>query len=145
MADVVDRLAAAPAVVNEVVGRAVDPTRRPAPDEWSVAEIVGHLLAADAIWTPRILVALVHDGITMPGVDERALQEVLDGAGIQLGSRVALFAAGRAQLVGVLRAASSAQWGHTCLHTQQGVMTVHELCDGLAVHEEEHLEQLRRQ
>lgn len=142
MHDLLDRLAAGPAVIAEVVGRVDDPTARPSPGEWSVVEIIGHIRAADAIWTPRILVALVHDGAPMPGVDERALQTLLDGAELGLDAEVALLAARRAQLVGVLRSVDDAAWQQTCVHTVHGSMTVIELCTAFADHESEHLAQL---
>src|SRR5687768_15351612 len=98
-------LAAAPDVVIDLV-ESLPPGAwtESVDDGWSLAEIVGHLRAADAIWTSRILFAVVHDGIAMPDVDERALQDVLHASGLLLGDQLTSYAFGRAELCGVLAA-----------------------------------------
>jgi hypothetical protein len=142
---IVEELAANAQEIADIVDRhsASALHARPGEDEWSIAEIIGHIRAADAIWTPRILFALVHDGITMPNVDERALQGVLDASGFNLLDQATLLAFGRGQLVGILRALTEDEWSHTCRHTTKGEMAVIDLVDGLLRHERDHLAQLR--
>lgn len=144
--ELIDDLADAAEVIADLVDSLPVDTRRrrPADDEWSVAEIVGHLRAADAIWSPRILNAIVHDGVHMPDVDERAMQAVLDAGGLGLADQVTAYAFARAELVGILRALTDDEWSHVCVHATRADMAVVDLASTLARHEAEHLEQLQR-
>ncbi|HEX4906154.1 MAG TPA: DinB family protein [Acidimicrobiales bacterium] len=117
--------------------------RRPAPDEWSVAQVIGHLRAADAIWRPRILFALVHDGLPLPDVDERLLQTVLDDGGLDVAAQVLAYAFGRAELCGVLAAADGDAWSRTFVHSTFGAISVLDACQMVIGHEAEHLAQIR--
>jgi hypothetical protein len=115
---------------------------RPSDNEWSVAEIIGHVRAADAIWSQRILVALVHDGAPMPDVDERALQDLFAASGLTLTDQVSSFIFGRAELVGVLRTIDDRDWSRTVRHEARGEMAVIDCVDMLLRHEREHMEQI---
>ena len=139
--DVVDALAAMPAALSALPADLGD--RRPSEDEWSVAEIIGHVRAADAIWRPRILFALVHDGLALPDVDERALQRVLGGGGLDLSAQVVAYAFGRAELCGVLASIDDDGWSRTFVHSTFGAITVLDACEMVIGHEAEHLAQLR--
>jgi uncharacterized damage-inducible protein DinB len=142
--DLVARLGAAPAAIRRAVDSidAATAHARPADDAWSVAEIVGHIRAADWIWRTRILHAIVADGVAAPGVDERAVQAAADLSDLSLSEQVRAFTLGRAELVGVLRRLDDATWAHHAVHEQLGSMSVRELCAALSEHEEEHLVQL---
>jgi hypothetical protein len=115
---------------------------RPSANEWSVAEIIGHVRAADAIWRQRILVALVHDGAPMPDVDERALQDLLAASGLTLTDQASSFIFGRAELVGLLRTIDDRDWSRTVSHAERGDMAVVDCVDVLLRHEREHMEQI---
>ena len=144
--DLIDALGHAPALMVDLTDTmSADAMRSsPAVGEWSVADIIGHIRAADAIWRTRVLLALVHDGISAPDVDERALQSVLESSGLGLAIQVTSFALGRSELVGILRALSDDEWTRTCRHATAGAMSVFDACAALEAHELEHLEQLRR-
>ena len=143
--DLVDALAHAPTTIFRVTSSiAADVAgARPSADEWSITEIIGHIRAADTIWRARALLTLVHDGVTVVDVDERALQAVQATAGVELDTQVTSFALDRAELVGILRALPDAGWSRTCSHTKAGAMTLLDVCAALEAHEREHLEQLR--
>jgi hypothetical protein len=142
---IIDSLAAAPDVFIELLERLPPDAlfERPSLDDWSIAEILGHVRAADAIWTPRLLFALVHDGVTMPGVDERGLQDVLGASGLVIGDQVTAFAFGRAELCGILAALTEDEWSHVVEHAERGAMTIIDACAAMAKHEAEHLGQAR--
>lgn len=136
----VDELAANAAYIADIVDRVPDDAlRRSVGDEWSVARVIGHVRAADSIWRPRILVALVHDGATMPDVDERALQAVLDGAGLTLHDQAHAFLFDRTELVWLLRSLPDGAWSRSFLHASKGEMAVIDAVDVVARHEREHL------
>jgi hypothetical protein len=140
-----DALAIGPTVVVELL-ESLTPTQwdaHPVPGEWSLAEIVGHIRAADAIWTPRLYAALVHDGVTMPAIDERSLQDRMQAGGLPLPDQVRAFTLTRTELCGALRAAQDHLWSHVLWHPDQGPMTLADAATNLADHERDHLVQLR--
>lgn len=143
--DLTDALAAAPNIVADLIETITHHTAtvRPNEDEWAVEEILGHIRAADLIWSQRILLALVHDGVAVPDVDERRLQEVQVAGGLLVGDQVTAWAFARAELVGVLRALTEDEWSHTCVHANRGEMTVIDCATAMARHEAEHLAQIR--
>jgi hypothetical protein len=112
-------------------------------DEWSVAEIVGHIRAADTIWRTRAVLALVHDGVTMPDVDERALQAVQEASGLTLDDQVRVFTVQRHEIVGILSSLSEHDWARTCVHSTAGLLTMVDVCRAWEEHEREHLVQLQ--
>ena len=139
--DLIDALAAAPAALSSLPPEAWD--RRPSPDEWSVAEVFGHLRAADAIWRPRILLTLVEDGAAWPDIDERALQTILDGTGgLDLSAKVLAYAFGRAELCGALASLDADGWERTLVHATFGAITVYAACEMVIGHEAEHVAQI---
>lgn len=141
----VTELAAAPNVVADLVESLPVGllTQSPTGEGWTITDVIGHMRAADAIWTPRILVALVHDGAPMPDVDERVLQTVMHASGLLLGDQLTSYAFGRAELCGVLDALTEDEWSHTFTHAERGHVTVIDACTVVARHEAEHLEQMR--
>lgn len=144
--DVYDGLSAADPVLAEILDTMPEEswTRAPAPGEWSIAEVIGHILAADSIWRPRILLTLVHEGVAWPDIDERALQEVLDAGSIDLRSRVWAHALARAELCYVLASLDADQWKRTFRHSKLGDLSVLAAAQMVIDHEAEHLAQLRQ-
>lgn len=138
--DLVESLAAAPGVVTHIL---TTTTVAPPPGEWSVEEIFGHIRAADTIWSNRILLALVHDGVAVPDVDERRLQDVQASAGLSVEHDTAAWTIAREELVGVLRALPGDAWLRTCVHATAGTISVLDCVRNMVEHELEHLDQLR--
>ena len=138
--DVIDALAAAPSALSALPPEAWE--RRPSPDEWSVAEVFGHLRAADAIWRPRILLTLVRDGAAWPDIDERALQTLLDVGGLDISAKVLAYAFGRAELCAALATLDADGWSRTFVHSKLGDLTVLAACEMVIGHEAEHMAQI---
>jgi hypothetical protein len=55
-----------------------------------------------------------------------------------LSAQLAAFAAGRAELVAVLRVIEQETWSRQGIHETRGVLTLHQIVTDLAVHELEH-------
>ena len=138
--DLIHELAAAPRIVRDLLARSTSP---PPPGEWSVPEIFGHVRAADTIWSHRILLALVHDGVAMPDVDERQLQLVQATGALDDVKMVTAWALGREALVALLQVLPDEGWTRTCTHQRSGVITVLDCVRAMAEHEREHLAQMR--
>jgi hypothetical protein len=138
----VEALAATPAELRELLARAEARPRAPEAGQWSALEVLRHLLASDAILSPRVMQILVRPGAPLAAFDERAWAELAARAGLTPAQELDLFAARRAALVGLLRTLTPAEWAHEGEHEVAGRLSVARIVAHLAEHEREHLAQL---
>ncbi len=116
---------------------------RPAPKEWSVIEIVGHLADSERIFSYRALRIARNDPTPLPGAD---LEAYVPAAGFEfraLADVVAEYVTVRHATVALLRGLRAAAW------TQRGTadghsISVRALAYILAGHETHHVEELRK-
>jgi hypothetical protein len=143
-ADVIQRLADAPAWLRDAVTARPDTITGDAAGEWGVADIVGHVRAADAILSTRVFHLLVREAPPLPVFDEQLWGKLYAAAAIPLDEQVAHYALRRAELVAVLRTLEPEQWMNSGQHELAGTQTVIEICESIADHESEHRTQLDR-
>jgi hypothetical protein len=110
--------------------------------EWSAAEALAHLRAADAILAPRLMQVAVRDEPFLPAFDERAWQEVADFVRLPVSSLVQTFAAQRFELLHALERLPQAAWRRSGVHEARGPLRMHEIAQGIVAHEREHLDQI---
>ena len=134
-AELVARFAATPARLAAIAGLA---DQRPTADgEWTVREIVRHLIAVDeVVWAPRLrdlreAVDPRWDWVEPrfdAGSPDRSL-EVLVGT----------FAAGRRALVDAVSDLDPAGWARTGTHATFGLLDVTDILERVIEHDDEHL------
>jgi DinB superfamily len=117
---------------------ASDALRAPSSGAWSLADIVGHLRATDAILAPRVFHVLVRNQPPLIGFDERAWAALTATAQLSLAAQVDIFAGLRAELVGVLRALDASVWTRGGVHETRGPMSLLQIVVDIADHESEH-------
>lgn len=140
--DLMDALEAMPRVLRNAFDQLGDLTHAsPRNGEWSVADILVHVRASDAIIAPRIMQVLVRDGAPLPAYDERAWGILIAGA-LRIEEQLELLRLRRAELVAVLRPLRGDQWRRTGEHDVRGRMTLLDLAESLAEHEAEHRAQI---
>src|ERR1700730_4719456 len=116
---------------------------RPFDEAWSAEELFEHVRASEAIVAPRILQLLVQGpGLAGTSFDERRWAIVAGRAQLPLDDRLALFELRRRELVALLRDLTAEEWSRRGDHPQLGRLSVADLCEGMAGHEEEHCRQL---
>lgn len=140
----VNRIADIPNRISRTVdGWTEDELRaRPAPEEWSAADVLAHLRAADDILTPRIYMILVRDNPTLLAFDERPWADVLGYAESDFNASVQTYILKRAELVNVLQRLTPEQWQRTGMHEHKGSITVEQLVNDILHHEAEHCRQI---
>lgn len=116
----------------------------PAADEWSARALIDHIMASDRVLVPRILLILTRPEAPLTMIDERLLAAVTARARLSLAVQLRRFTAGRAELIGILRTLTSAEWESVGLHEQSGPMSVRVIARHTAVHELEHIAELER-
>lgn len=143
--DVLETLAATPiwlragfAQLSEVSARLA-----PHPHAWSALEILAHLRASNAILAPRIMQVLCRPDAPLAGYDERIWARLEARAQLPLAVQLSAFEAHRAELVGLLRTLTPAEWALAGQHEVRGKLTVSDIATDLAQHEHEHQAQFQ--
>ena len=137
-ASVRDRLAAFPERLARAARSA--PQAAPAPDEWTPAEIVRHLIAVEElVWHVRLGQLETEDHPRWVWVEPG---QWLGAAGAGLDEVLAAHAATRAATLARLDALGPAGWARTGTHDTYGVLDVGGLMTVAADHDDEHLRSL---
>jgi hypothetical protein len=114
---------------------------RPAPDEWSILEIVGHMIDVGALWPGRIRQMLATDNPALAAVDPGWVRQ-RDYHNKQPGFLQISLAEQRAEFVEFLRMLRPAQLARTGVHPTRGTLTVEQGIAALADHDRIHSEQI---
>lgn len=114
---------------------------RPAPGEWSILEIVGHMIDVGALWPGRTRQMLASEHPTLAAVDPAWVQQ-RDYANKQLEFLMQTLAEARAEYVDFVRTLRPAQLARTGIHPTRGVLTVGQGIAALADHDRIHSEQI---
>jgi uncharacterized damage-inducible protein DinB len=112
------------------------------PGEWSVAEVVLHIIAADSIMAPRVYQILAQPGISLPDMDVVEVTRVLARAQVPLQDRLLAFEARRKEWIAALDQITSEELEASGEHGRDGTITILDICRNLAAHEMEHKKQV---
>jgi hypothetical protein len=116
--------------------------KRPAPDKWSVAEIITHLVDTDIVGGYRMRTILGAPGGPIPAFD----QDVWAVSG-HYGRRDAHkslehFAAVREANLALLKTLTPEQWKHYGMHAERGQETIEHIVRMFAGHDLNHIKQI---
>ena len=134
------RMAATPQRLRELTADLTAETaaRPPKPGEWSVVEVVRHLVEGDRdTFLPRLRRML---GEHRPVFDKRA---PADGDAADLSTLVAAFASAREQVVKILRGLDEAGWRREGVSPSRGAVSVAAYAATMDAHDTEHLGQIQ--
>ncbi len=114
-------------------------TARPGPGDWSLAELVAHLLDSDLVLSDRMKRIIAEDNPVLQAFDEGAWIVRLDSNAMPADEAAALFAANRRWMARILRAQGEAAFARAGLHTEAGRVTLAEILVKTANHLDHHL------
>jgi hypothetical protein len=139
-----DALAAFPAQLKQQVGGLADTALRfqPAPGEWSVVEVVGHLIDIEAVYFARVRQALASDNPHFPAFNPDETVRQRDYQSKQINFLLITFAERRAEHLEFLRMLRPAQLARTGMHASRGQVSVADLVGMLAWHDGNHHNQI---
>lgn len=119
-------------------------TARPAPDKWSVAEILAHLAEDEIATAWRYRQMIEHSGVTLAGFDQDLWANIGNYSGRDPQDSLALYRLLREANLHFLRALTPEQWECFGLHAERGRITVRELAIHMVGHDTNHIAQIQK-
>lgn len=120
---------------------------RPAPDEWSINDILAHLRSCADMWGGSIETILAEDHPTIRAINPRTWIRQTDYPDLEFQPSFQAFRRQRAELLDVLNGLPPESWSRSATVTGAGKpleRTVHFYAQWLATHERSHLKQIGR-
>src|SRR5215203_1797312 len=141
---VIARLAAAPGRFAELLSRLedADSVTSAVEGEWSPAQVMAHLRAANDILEPRMYQILVREATPLIGFDEHQWQQIARYSSLPVTDLLHTMMLKRKELVHALRGLSREDWDRTGTHEVRGPISVLEIAQQVANHEDEHIAQI---
>ena len=116
--------------------------RRPAPEKWSVAEIVAHLADSELVRSFRIHLILGAPGTDLQAFDQNAWVVELHYDKRSVRNALEQFRVLRETNLELLRNLTPEQWKHEGVHAERGKETVESLVRIAAGHDINHIRQI---
>jgi hypothetical protein len=116
--------------------------REPAPEKWSVAEIVAHLAEGEIAVAYRLRQMLTRSGIALHSYDQEAWIRNADHLVADSKAALALFTCLRGANVALLEGLPKERWSHYGMHEERGKESVDRLVRLVAGHDLNHLRQI---
>jgi hypothetical protein len=116
--------------------------KRPAPDKWSVAEIVTHLADAEIAYSWRIRFILGAPGSPIQGFDQDGWVAAMHYAKRDPRRSLQQFRVLRETNLALYKKLKPEQWKHSGMHSERGEESVERIVMLLAGHDLNHLAQI---
>jgi DinB superfamily len=120
-----------------------DLRRRPAPNEWSVLELLGHLVDAETVMSARYRWAISQDQPPLHGYDQDLWVDRLGHNDEDPNELLPVFAALRAANLRLWRRSSAQARARVAMHAERGPESYDLMFRMLAGHDRFHLNQMR--
>jgi hypothetical protein len=118
--------------------------RKPAPDKWSVGEILAHLTDTELVVGYRIRRMLENSGTAIEAYDQDRWAAEGNYGKRDPRESLALFTALRESNLRLMRSLSKEQWQRYGMHAERGIESVDTILRMAAGHDLNHLEQVER-
>lgn len=119
-------------------------TRRPAPDKWSVAEIVAHLADAELAIAWRLRQVLSNNAIPIQAYDQDLWASTFNYARRDARKSLADFRSLREANIALLKSVPRKLWDNYGVHAERGHESVNHVIKMVAGHDLNHLQQVER-
>jgi uncharacterized damage-inducible protein DinB len=118
--------------------------KRPAPEKWSIAEIVAHLADAELVIGYRIRTILGNPGAPVQAYDQDVWAAAMQYANRNVRQSFAHYRALREANVALLKSITPAQWKQHGLHAERGDESIERIASLTAGHDLNHFQQIER-
>ena len=117
---------------------------RPAPDKWSVGELLAHFADAEVVNTWRYRQMIEHDGGPLLGYDQELWNRLGDYQSRRPEESLMLFRLLREANLQMFARLTPEEWQRKGIHAERGPTTVRDLVVLIAGHDLNHLAQIRK-
>jgi uncharacterized damage-inducible protein DinB len=111
----------------------------PGPGEWSISQLVAHLLDTDLVYSERMKRVIAEDEPALLGFDESAWAARLGYEETSIAEALALLTANRRWTSAVLRRLDDADFARAGVHSERGRVTLAGLLATVTNHVDHHL------
>jgi len=116
---------------------------RPAPERWSVAEILAHLAEAEITSTWRYRQMIEHDGCSLPGFGQELWAKLGGYSSRNPQDSLQQFRLLRQTNLRMFDTLTPEEWQRHGIHTERGPMSVTDLTVQIAGHDINHVAQIK--
>ena len=116
---------------------------KPAPDQWSIHEIVIHVSDSEANGYIRCRKCIAEPGQVVMGYDERQWAAALRYQDQSAEEALDLFKLLRLRTYNLIRSLPDSVWSHTLQHSENGTMSLDDWLDVYERHIQDHIEQMK--
>ena len=116
--------------------------RKPAPDKWSIAQIMAHLADAEVVLGWRLRLVLGSNGIAIQPFDQDVWSNIFDYEHSDPKESLEIFRALRAANLALLKRVPKELWNNYGMHQERGKETVAHMVQMIAGHDLNHLRQI---
>jgi len=117
---------------------------RPAPDRWSVVEIIAHLAEDELSSSWRYRQMIEHNGAPLLGFDQDLWAKLGDYQSWETQDALAMYRLLREANLRLLERLTPKQWECAGVHAERGPLTVRELARHMAAHDINHIKQIEQ-
>jgi len=118
--------------------------RRPAPDRWSVAEILAHLADAEVVGSWRMRLIMGSDGTPISAFDQDVWASTFDYGNRDPRYSLKVFRALRENNLTLLKSVPKKLWENHGMHSERGRETIAHMVRMFAGHDLNHLRQVEK-
>jgi hypothetical protein len=115
---------------------------KPAPEKWSIAEIVAHLADAEIVASWRMRSVLGSNGTPIQAFDQDVWASVFQYGKREVGQSIEVFQVLRANNLAMLKALPPESWENYGMHAERGKESIAHLARMFAGHDTNHVRQI---
>ena len=136
--ELLDLLVATPTKLKDAATAAGDPPS----GEWSAAQTLAHMAAAERLWLGRLngIINQPDALLKQPGDEYKEYQDRLMAGSVD--DNLAEFNTARGEVVSLLMGLSLRDWEKTGTHERRGEITIADVVEDMVDHDAEHLGQI---
>jgi hypothetical protein len=116
---------------------------RPAPEEWSAQEVIGHLADAELNAATRLRLIVAQDRPRLAWYDEQGWVERFGPLDDDARLTLARWRALREANLRLLESLADEEWERAGIHDSDGLLTVDAIATRMVAHDRTHLDQIR--
>jgi hypothetical protein len=118
--------------------------KRPAPEKWSVTEILAHLADVEIVQAFRLRLILGSNGAPIQGYDQNVWAQYSDYKKHDPALSLEAYRVNRERTLRLLKGLPRALWSNYGMHSERGKETITQVTQLMAGHDVNHLQQIRR-